>query len=46
MNFIGLRTKFPSKLDGSGPWFEAIPPKDLSPANLHAAQFARRLAQP
>jgi hypothetical protein len=46
MNFIGLRTKFPSKLDGSGPWFEAISPKELSPANLHAAQFARRLAQP
>jgi hypothetical protein len=46
MNFVGLRTKYPSKLDVTGPWFEAISPANLAPTNLHAAQFARRLAQP
>ena len=45
MNFIGLRTKYPSKLEATAPWFEAIPPATLEPANLHAAQFAKRLSK-
>jgi len=43
MNFIGFATRQSSKLTGPGPWFEAIPPAALQPANLHAAQLARRL---
>ena len=45
MNFVGVRTKHPSKLDGTAPWWEAISPASLEPANLHAAQFARRLSE-
>jgi hypothetical protein len=45
MNFVGVRTKHPSKLDGTTPWWEAISPASLEPANLHAAQFARRLSE-
>jgi hypothetical protein len=44
MNFVAVRTKHPSKTDGTAPWWEAISPASLEPANLHAAQFARRLS--
>jgi hypothetical protein len=44
MNFVGLTTKTPSALDGKTGWFEAIPPGELQPGDLHAAQLARRLA--
>jgi hypothetical protein len=43
MNFVALTTREPSQLNGPGPWFEAIPPAEIQPANLHTAQLARRL---
>jgi len=43
MNLVGLRTKSPSRKDRNGKWFEAIPPEQLHPKDLHAAQLARRL---
>lgn len=45
MNFVALTTDQSSQLTGPGPWFEAIPPAEILPANLHAAQLARRLAK-
>ena len=45
MNLVGLRTKSPSRKDPDGKWFEAIPPEQLHPKDLHAAQLARRLRQ-
>ena len=43
MNFVGLFTEEPSRTDPAGRWFEAIPPEQLRPADLHAAQLERRL---
>jgi len=43
MNIVGVKTAAKSVLDLDGKWFEAIPPDDLEPADLHAAQLARRL---
>jgi hypothetical protein len=43
MNFVGLHTDEPTHTDPTGRWFEAIPPEQLYPADLHAAQLARRL---
>lgn len=43
MNLVGLTTRDPSQTDPTGKWFEAIPPEDLRPADLHAAQLERRL---
>jgi hypothetical protein len=45
MNFVAVRTKHPSKTDGTAPWWESISPASLEPANLHAAQFSRRLSE-
>lgn len=45
MNFVGLHTEQPSQMDPTGRWFEAIPPDQLYPADLHAAQLARRLGR-
>lgn len=45
MNLIGVRTSAESQTDPNGKWLEAIPPEDLAPADLHAAQLTRRLAQ-
>ncbi|GHC12930.1 hypothetical protein GCM10007047_32870 [Cerasicoccus arenae] len=44
MNFVGLTTDSPSVLEHDGIWWEAIPPEELTPIELHAAQLARRLA--
>lgn len=43
MNFVGLHTDEPTHTDPAGRWWEAIPPGQLYPADLHAAQLARRL---
>lgn len=43
MNIVGVKTSAASTMDPDGKWFEAIPPEDLQPADLHAAQLARRL---
>ena len=44
MNLIGLETIQPSETNEDDKWFEAIPPAQLQPQNLHAAQMQRRLA--
>jgi len=43
MNLVGLQTSEPTQTEVNGKWFEAIPPKQLHPADLHAAQLAKRL---
>jgi hypothetical protein len=43
MNFIALTTDLPSTLQANGKWFESIPPEEIFPLDLHAAQLARRL---
>ncbi len=43
INIVGLRTSVASTKDLNGTWFEAIPPEELQPADIHAAQLARRL---
>jgi hypothetical protein len=43
MNFVALQTETPSETKQDGRWFEAIAPSEIAPANLHAAQLARRL---
>ncbi len=45
MNLIGLTTDEKSHKDPDGKWFEAIPPDQLQPVDLHAAQLARRLGE-
>ena len=45
INLVGLHTEEPTHTDPTGRWFEAIPPAQLHPADLHAAQLARRLAK-
>ncbi len=45
LNIIGVKTSATSVTDVNGRWFEAIAPADLRPADLHAAQLRRRLAQ-
>lgn len=44
MIFVGLTTDTPSTTDPDGVWWEAIPPAELTPIDLHAAQLQRRLA--
>jgi hypothetical protein len=44
MNFVAVQTDLPSDLDLNGRWFEAIPPAEILPQDIHAAQLARRLA--
>jgi hypothetical protein len=44
MNFIALQTASPSEKTPDGKWFEAIPPDQIFPQDLHAAQLARRLS--
>ncbi|WP_309396908.1 glycosyl hydrolase family 28-related protein [Cerasicoccus maritimus] len=41
--FVGLKTETPSTTDIDGVWWEAIPPEELQPVDLHAAQLKRRL---
>ena len=43
INIVGLRTNVKSTKDLNGKWFEAIPPEELRPTDIHAAQLARRL---
>lgn len=43
MNLVGLETTQPSETNAESKWFEAIPPAQLQPQNLHAAQLQRRL---
>jgi len=43
MNLIGLETTQPSETNEDGKWFEAIPPAQLQPQNLHETQLQRRL---
>jgi hypothetical protein len=43
LNIVGVTASQPSLKDPAGKWFEAIPPDELQPADLHAAQLARRL---
>ncbi|MBI1336605.1 MAG: family 16 glycosylhydrolase [Phycisphaera sp.] len=43
MNLVGVQTDMPSLLEPDGKWFEAIPPDQLQPVELHAAQLNRRL---
>jgi hypothetical protein len=43
MNLVGLQTTQPSEMNLDGKWFEAIPPAQIQPPNLHAAQLQRRL---
>jgi hypothetical protein len=44
MNFIGLFTNAPAASDRDGIWLEPLPPGQLDPRDLHAAQLTRRLA--
>lgn len=44
MNFVGFTTQSPATTDGKSWWFEVVAPERLQPADLHAAQLARRLA--
>jgi Pectate lyase superfamily protein len=43
MNFIALQTDLPSETDSTNRWLESIPPNEIAPADLHAAQLAARL---
>ena len=43
--FVGLRLGGEPGLRSRRPWVEAIPPGKLRPADLHAAQLARRRAE-
>jgi hypothetical protein len=45
MNFIGLTTKAARAADSAGIWVEPGSSPKLQPADLHAAQLARRLTQ-
>ncbi|HYD85720.1 MAG TPA: glycosyl hydrolase family 28-related protein [Opitutus sp.] len=45
INLVGLHIDEPTQTDPDGRWFEAIPPGELYPADLHAAQLARRLGR-
>lgn len=43
LNFVGLTTNTASTFEIDGVWWENIPPAELSPNDLHAAQLERRL---
>lgn len=44
LNLVGLQTTQPAETRRDGKWFEAIPPAQLQPSNLHTAQLQRRLS--
>jgi len=46
MNLVGLQTTNATTTNFIGRWFEAIPPGQLEPQNLHQAQLQRRLGAP
>jgi hypothetical protein len=37
-NFVGITTRLPTHRSEDGDWWEAVPPEQLFPANLYAAQ--------
>lgn len=43
LNIVGLKTAAKSVTEPNGKWIELISPENLQPADLHAAQLARRL---
>jgi hypothetical protein len=43
LNIVGLKTTAKPVTDPNGKWIESIPPEELWPKDLHAAQLARRL---
>ena len=45
MNLVGLQTTAKPVTEPKGRWLEPIPPEELEPKDLHAAQLARRLGE-
>lgn len=45
MSLVAVQTKQPSETNLTGRWFEVIPPADIMPQDIHAAQLARRLGR-
>lgn len=43
INLIAVETRQPAEKNLNGKWFEAIPPQQIVPQDIHAAQLARRL---
>ncbi len=43
INVVAVQTDQPSEKNPAGRWFEAIPPGQIRPQDIHAAQLARRL---
>ena len=43
LNIIGVKSRMESIKKPFGKWYEAIPPEQLQPADLHAAQLFKRL---
>lgn len=46
INLVGVRTDQPTATNPTGRWFEAIPPSNLTPQNLHESQLQKRLTKP
>jgi hypothetical protein len=46
LNIVGVKTGAASIKNPDGKWFESIAPSELHPADLHAAQLAKRLGIP
>lgn len=44
MNFVAIRTAAATAKDLVGKWVEAVPPAQIVPQDIHAAQLSRRLA--
>lgn len=45
MNFVALQTDLPSVKKTEGKWLESIPPEEIFPRELHAAQLQKRLGK-
>lgn len=45
MNLVGLNTTEPAQVEPDGVWHESIRPDQLTPANIHEAQLAKRLGK-
>ena len=43
INVVAVETRQPSDKNLNGRWFEAIPPIQITPQDIHVAQLARRL---
>lgn len=46
INVVAVQTDDTSILKPNGRWFEAIPPEQIRPANLHRAMLEKRLGKP